>query len=104
MNESYPLERASEAYERMISGKARFRVVLTMEKSLWRRLVLPGIDDFAVGAFHVPWLHVRRAIARYFWSMIIVDSLTPYKVGYRWHESPSGRLYRLGKWPSHWYR
>jgi len=32
MNESYPLERASEAYERMISGKARFRVVLTMEK------------------------------------------------------------------------
>jgi D-arabinose 1-dehydrogenase-like Zn-dependent alcohol dehydrogenase len=32
MNESYPLERASEAYERMMSGKARFRVVLTMEK------------------------------------------------------------------------
>jgi D-arabinose 1-dehydrogenase-like Zn-dependent alcohol dehydrogenase len=32
MNESYPLERASEAYERMISGKARFRVVLNMEK------------------------------------------------------------------------
>jgi D-arabinose 1-dehydrogenase-like Zn-dependent alcohol dehydrogenase len=29
MNESYPLERASEAYDRMISGKARFRVVLT---------------------------------------------------------------------------
>jgi alcohol dehydrogenase len=32
MNESYPLERASEAYERMESGKARFRAVLTMEK------------------------------------------------------------------------
>jgi alcohol dehydrogenase len=32
MNESYPLERAAEAYERMESGKARFRVVLTMEK------------------------------------------------------------------------
>jgi len=32
MNESYPLEQASEAYERMLSGKARFRVVLTMEK------------------------------------------------------------------------
>ncbi len=32
MNESYPLERASEAYERMMSGKARFRVVLTMAK------------------------------------------------------------------------
>ena len=30
MNESYPLERAAEAYDRMISGKARFRVVLTM--------------------------------------------------------------------------
>jgi alcohol dehydrogenase/propanol-preferring alcohol dehydrogenase len=30
MNETYPLERASEAYDRMLSGKARFRVVLTM--------------------------------------------------------------------------
>jgi D-arabinose 1-dehydrogenase-like Zn-dependent alcohol dehydrogenase len=30
MNESYPLEKANEAYERMLSGKARFRVVLTM--------------------------------------------------------------------------
>jgi D-arabinose 1-dehydrogenase-like Zn-dependent alcohol dehydrogenase len=30
MNESFPLERAGEAYERMLSGKARFRVVLTM--------------------------------------------------------------------------
>ena len=29
MNEMYPLERAAEAYERMMSGKARFRVVLT---------------------------------------------------------------------------
>jgi D-arabinose 1-dehydrogenase-like Zn-dependent alcohol dehydrogenase len=29
MNEAFPLERAAEAYERMISGKARFRVVLT---------------------------------------------------------------------------
>jgi D-arabinose 1-dehydrogenase-like Zn-dependent alcohol dehydrogenase len=28
MNEIFPLERASEAYERMMSGKARFRVVL----------------------------------------------------------------------------
>jgi D-arabinose 1-dehydrogenase-like Zn-dependent alcohol dehydrogenase len=28
MNEVYPLEKAAEAYERMISGKARFRVVL----------------------------------------------------------------------------
>ena len=30
MNEPYPLERAPEADERMMSGKARFRVVLTM--------------------------------------------------------------------------
>ena len=31
MNEIFPLEKASEAYERMMSGKARFRVVLSME-------------------------------------------------------------------------
>ena len=31
MNEMFPLERAAEAYERMMSGKARFRVVLSME-------------------------------------------------------------------------
>jgi D-arabinose 1-dehydrogenase-like Zn-dependent alcohol dehydrogenase len=30
MNEIFPLERASEAYDRMMSGKARFRVVLTV--------------------------------------------------------------------------
>jgi alcohol dehydrogenase/propanol-preferring alcohol dehydrogenase len=29
MNETFPLERANEAYERMLGGKARFRVVLT---------------------------------------------------------------------------
>jgi D-arabinose 1-dehydrogenase-like Zn-dependent alcohol dehydrogenase len=29
MNEAYPLEQAAEAYDRMMSGKARFRVVLT---------------------------------------------------------------------------
>jgi len=29
MNEVYPLEKVAEAYERMMSGKARFRVVLT---------------------------------------------------------------------------
>jgi D-arabinose 1-dehydrogenase-like Zn-dependent alcohol dehydrogenase len=28
VTEVYPLERATEAYERMMSGKARFRVVL----------------------------------------------------------------------------
>jgi D-arabinose 1-dehydrogenase-like Zn-dependent alcohol dehydrogenase len=30
MNEVYPLDKVTEAYERMESGKARFRVVLTM--------------------------------------------------------------------------
>jgi D-arabinose 1-dehydrogenase-like Zn-dependent alcohol dehydrogenase len=30
MNEPYPLDRAAEAYDRMMSGNARFRVVLTM--------------------------------------------------------------------------
>jgi D-arabinose 1-dehydrogenase-like Zn-dependent alcohol dehydrogenase len=30
MNETFPLERAAEAYDRMLSGNARFRVVLTM--------------------------------------------------------------------------
>ncbi|MBV9317565.1 MAG: hypothetical protein JOZ34_08895 [Gammaproteobacteria bacterium] len=31
MNELYPLEQAQAAYERMRSGKARFRVVLRMD-------------------------------------------------------------------------
>jgi len=30
MNEVYPLERVTEAYDRMMSGKSRFRVVLSM--------------------------------------------------------------------------
>jgi D-arabinose 1-dehydrogenase-like Zn-dependent alcohol dehydrogenase len=30
MNESFPLERVAEAYDRMMSGQARFRVVLTI--------------------------------------------------------------------------
>jgi D-arabinose 1-dehydrogenase-like Zn-dependent alcohol dehydrogenase len=32
MNESFPLAQVNEAYERMEKGKARFRVVLTMDK------------------------------------------------------------------------
>ena len=28
-NEVYPIEQVSETYERMLSGKARFRIVLT---------------------------------------------------------------------------
>jgi len=31
MNESFPLDRAAEAYEHMLSGKARFRVVLNID-------------------------------------------------------------------------
>ena len=33
MNEVFPMERVNEAYERMMSGKARFRAVLTMGTS-----------------------------------------------------------------------
>jgi D-arabinose 1-dehydrogenase-like Zn-dependent alcohol dehydrogenase len=32
MNEIFPLEKAAEAYERMMSGKARFRVVLDIAR------------------------------------------------------------------------
>jgi alcohol dehydrogenase len=32
MNEVFPLERVAEAYERMISGKARFRAILSISK------------------------------------------------------------------------
>jgi D-arabinose 1-dehydrogenase-like Zn-dependent alcohol dehydrogenase len=31
MIEKYPLAKVNEAFERMMSGKAEFRVVLTME-------------------------------------------------------------------------
>jgi D-arabinose 1-dehydrogenase-like Zn-dependent alcohol dehydrogenase len=32
MNEVFPLARVNEAYDRMMSGKARFRVVLAMQQ------------------------------------------------------------------------
>jgi propanol-preferring alcohol dehydrogenase len=32
MNEVYPLDRVEEAYDRMMSGQARFRVVLQIEQ------------------------------------------------------------------------
>jgi D-arabinose 1-dehydrogenase-like Zn-dependent alcohol dehydrogenase len=32
MNETYPMEKVTEAYDRMMSGKARFRVVLTIAR------------------------------------------------------------------------
>jgi D-arabinose 1-dehydrogenase-like Zn-dependent alcohol dehydrogenase len=33
MVETFPLEQAAAAYDRMLSGKARFRVVLTMNRT-----------------------------------------------------------------------
>jgi D-arabinose 1-dehydrogenase-like Zn-dependent alcohol dehydrogenase len=33
MNEIFPLEKAAEAYDRMMSGKARFRVVLDVARN-----------------------------------------------------------------------
>jgi D-arabinose 1-dehydrogenase-like Zn-dependent alcohol dehydrogenase len=36
MNEIFPLEQVAEAYDRMMSGKARFRVVLTIEHTIPR--------------------------------------------------------------------
>jgi Zinc-binding dehydrogenase len=38
MNETFPLERVADAYERMLSGQARFRVVLTISNSQVGRL------------------------------------------------------------------
>ena len=35
MIERYPLEKAADAYAQMISGRARFRVVLTMGAYQW---------------------------------------------------------------------
>jgi D-arabinose 1-dehydrogenase-like Zn-dependent alcohol dehydrogenase len=34
MNETYPLDRVAEAYDQMMSGKARFRVALTIAGQL----------------------------------------------------------------------
>ncbi len=37
MNETLPLEQVVQAYDRMLNGKARFRVVLTVEPQAgWR--------------------------------------------------------------------
>jgi D-arabinose 1-dehydrogenase-like Zn-dependent alcohol dehydrogenase len=33
MIEKYPLDRVAEAYEEMLSGRVRFRVVLTFDQS-----------------------------------------------------------------------
>ena len=33
MNETFPFDRVSDSYDRMMSGKARFRVVLTISGS-----------------------------------------------------------------------
>jgi len=37
VNEVFPLERVNEAYDRMLSGKARFRVVLAIENEPGQR-------------------------------------------------------------------
>jgi pimeloyl-ACP methyl ester carboxylesterase len=42
MNEVFPLERAAEAYDHMMSGKARFRCVLTTGNSYWLGENLPN--------------------------------------------------------------
>ena len=43
MIETYPLERAAEAYARMMSGKAQFRAVLTIVRML--RSLMPALSD-----------------------------------------------------------
>jgi hypothetical protein len=35
MIETYPLEKVAEAYARMMSGDAQFRVVLTIQVNAW---------------------------------------------------------------------
>ena len=49
MIETYPLAKAAEAYERMMSGKARFRVVLVaiVRYSAGAMLSLPCACGFA---------------------------------------------------------
>ncbi len=53
MIETYPLERAAEAYERMMSGKARFRVVLSMDYARRPLIARPPVSPgrFAVSPF-----------------------------------------------------
>ena len=57
MNEVLPLERVAEAYERMLSGKARFRVVLTTGK-LVNRLICSWIWP------QVSWLFFKARAKR----------------------------------------
>jgi len=57
MIEKYPLERASEAYARILSGKAEFRVVLIGKQRL-RRNVKFAVDTIAL----MDALKIDRAI------------------------------------------
>ena len=49
MIETYPLEQAEEAYNRMMSGKARFRVVITTDNIIGHRQII-GRRKIAAGA------------------------------------------------------
>ena len=80
MNESYPLERASEAYDRMMSGKARFRVS-ARDRGSSLLLVFRGIDKFPSVPFMSPGCDPSGQLPMYSWSMIMADSLTPYSGG-----------------------
>jgi pyruvate/2-oxoglutarate/acetoin dehydrogenase E1 component len=60
MTETFPLEKAQEAYDRMISNKARFRVVLTTGNRLSSMFLRPLLVALPGGSA----LHVRRSAAR----------------------------------------
>jgi D-arabinose 1-dehydrogenase-like Zn-dependent alcohol dehydrogenase len=53
MNQTYALERVSEGYDRMMSGKARFRVVLTIGGR-------PGLRDRSPDGLESPPRRLRR--------------------------------------------
>jgi hypothetical protein len=65
MNEVFPLEKVAEAYERMMSGKARFRVVLTRGNSAYsatRRSV--GGQNYLMHEQAEPFFRRQPIIAR----------------------------------------
>ncbi|KAL9012013.1 MAG: hypothetical protein Q9173_003184 [Seirophora scorigena] len=54
MVERFPLEKANEAYEHMLNGKARFRAVITMESSIVERPGVMASHDFVIVPAHTP--------------------------------------------------
>ena len=54
MNEVYPLERAAEAYDHMMSGKAKFRCVLA-----------PGDQSGQVYYLNILWGQISGSSYRY---------------------------------------